>query len=222
MPRPRKITAGAGAPAVAPDATAGTRARLLAAGAAEFAARGFAGANIDRIAAAAGLTKAMIYYHFRSKADLYRDILRDMFGAVGARVREAADSDRPPEDKVRMFVQAIAAEAEARPHFPPIWFREIAEGGAHLDAETLRHVGGVVAALRQIIQDGVRARRFKPINPFLVHAGIVGPLLLHFVASGALRARLHKAGVPVAEVGRDQVIEHILGVTLATLEGRTS
>jgi AcrR family transcriptional regulator len=212
MPRPRK--------SAAPDA--GTRARLVAAAAHEFAARGFAGANIDRIAAAAGLNKAMIYYHFRNKADLYREILRDMFGAVGARAREAAESDRPPEEKVRLFVRAIATEAEARPHFPPIWFREIAEGGAHLDAETLRHVASVLAALQQIIQDGVRVRRFKPVNPFLVHAGIVGPMLLHFVVSRSLRTRLRKVGVPAVEVGRDQVIEHILGVALATLEGRTS
>ncbi len=213
MPRPRRTAA-------APDIT--TRERLIAAAAEEFAARGFAGANIDRIAAAAGLNKAMIYYHFASKADLYREILRDMFAAVGARVRAAAASDRPPDEKVRQFVVAIATEAEARPYFPPIWFREIAEGGAHLDVDTLRDIGGVVGTLRQIIEDGVRAGRFKPVNAFLVHAGIVGPLLLHFVASGALRKRLLKAGIPVAENTREEVLEHVFGVALATLEGRTS
>ncbi|HXW08421.1 MAG TPA: TetR family transcriptional regulator, partial [Vicinamibacterales bacterium] len=41
-----------------------SRHRLLDAAAAEFAAHGFAGASVDRIAAAAGLNKAMIYYHF--------------------------------------------------------------------------------------------------------------------------------------------------------------
>ncbi len=206
--------------AAAPDLT--TRDRLLAAAAREFAARGFAGANIDRIAEAAGLNKAMIYYHFTNKADLYGEILRDMFAAVGARVREAAASDRPPDEKVRQFVAAIATEATARPHFPPIWFREMAEGGAHLDDDTLRHVAGVVGALRQIIEDGVRAGRFQPVNVFLVHAGIVGPLLLHFVASGGLRKRLLKAGVPPAANTPDEVLDHIVRVALATLQGRTS
>ena len=65
--------------------------RLLAAAAAEFAARGFAGANVDRIAKAARLNKAMIYYHFRSKAALYREILRDMFAAVAAAVAGVED-----------------------------------------------------------------------------------------------------------------------------------
>src|SRR5687767_8419116 len=124
MARPRRTA----------TADPGTRDRLLHAAAAEFAARGFAGASVDRIARAARLNKAMIYYHFTSKAALYRDILRDMFEAVARRVADAARSPDDPADKIRAFVAAIAIEAEARPHFPPIWFREIAEGGAHLDA----------------------------------------------------------------------------------------
>jgi AcrR family transcriptional regulator len=210
MPRPRKTASG----------DAGTRERLFAAAAVEFAARGFAGANIDRIAAAARLNKAMIYYHFTNKSALYREILRDMFDAVRVRVREAAASDAAPAAKVRSFVTAIAVEAEARPHFPPIWFREIAEGGAHLDLETLRHVADILKALAQIIDEGVRARQFRRVNPVIVHAGIVGPLLLYF-ATQPLRQRLKKAGVPAAvAIQRDDVIAHIQAVALGTLEGR--
>src|SRR6266540_478444 len=95
-----------------------SRDRVFAAAAAEFAARGYAGANVDRIARAARLNKAMIYYHFKSKAALYREILRDMFDAVRTRVADVAASDLSPEDKIRGYVAAIAIEAEARPHFP--------------------------------------------------------------------------------------------------------
>jgi TetR/AcrR family transcriptional regulator len=217
MPRPR--FAAAAARAGHPDRP--TRDRVFAAAAAEFAAHGFAGASIDRIAAAARLNKAMIYYHFASKADLYAEILRDMFGAVEARVRQAAASTASPEDKVRRFAVAIAAEAELRPHFPPIWFREIAEGGAHLDPRTLQHLAGVVGTLRRIIDEGVRAGRFRRVHPFLVHAGIVGPLLLFF-ASQRLRGRLEKAGVPTGALTRDQVLQHVQELALATLEGRKS
>src|SRR5678816_1908060 len=99
------------------ERTARTRQRLLTAAAAEFAARGFAGASVDRIARAARVNKAMIYYHFSSKAALYREILRDMFDAVARRVTDAARASSDPGEKVRAFVEAIAIEAEARPHF---------------------------------------------------------------------------------------------------------
>jgi TetR/AcrR family transcriptional regulator len=203
-----------------PQPEPGSRERLFAAAAAEFAARGFAGANVDRIARAARVNKAMIYYHFHSKAALYQEILREMFHAVGERIRAVAASDATPEQKLEQFVAAIADAAEARPHFPPIWFREIAEEGAHLGAATMQEVVGIVQGLIAILQEGVRTRRFRKVNPLLVHGGIVGPLLL-FLASAGVRRRLQDAGVPgAAQFTRDEVVAHVQRVTLALVEGR--
>jgi AcrR family transcriptional regulator len=197
-----------------------SRDRIFRAATSEFAARGFAGASVDRIAATAHLNKAMIYYHFGSKAGLYREILRDMFGAVGARVALAAESALSPADKVRQFVQAIALEAEARPHFPPIWFREVAEGGAHLDAATLGDMRGVLASLSSIVSEGVRAGGFRPVNPLLVHAGIVAPVLLFFATTG-IRRRIERAGLRGAgQIDRDEMVAHVQRVALGLLEGR--
>jgi AcrR family transcriptional regulator len=212
-PGPRRRTPAA------PDST---RQALFDAAAREFALHGFAGASVDRIAAAARLNKAMIYYHFGSKARLYSDILHDMFSAVATRVRAVAASDDSPENKVRQFVAAIATEAEARPHFPPIWFREVADEGRHFDDDTAREVASIVGTLAAMIEAGVRAGRFVPAPHMLVHTGVIGPLLLFF-ASTRLRGRLTRAGVPgVKELTRDQVIRHIQNVTLGVLHGMTA
>lgn len=201
------------------SAAASTREALFEAAAKEFALHGFEGGSVDRIAAAARLNKAMIYYHFGSKASLYAEILRDMFQAVGGRVRHIAAAGLPPAEKVRQFVDAIASEAEVRPHFPQIWFREIADGGKHLDDATAREVAGIVATLGEFIHDGVTAGEFVPVPPMLVHAGIVGPLLLFF-ASRPLRVRMERAGVRgAAGFERDQVVGHVQNVTLGILRG---
>jgi TetR/AcrR family transcriptional regulator len=200
----------------------GSRDRLIAAAATEFAARGFAGASVDRIARSARVNKAMIYYHFTSKAALYREILQDMFEAVAVRVGETARSAIDPADKIRAFVEAIATEAEARPHFPPIWFREIADGGRHLDAKTTGHMATIIKTLGAILAEGVAAKRFRPVKPLYVHAGIVGPLLLYF-ASGEVRKRLRRGGIAGADhLERREVVAHIQRVALGTLEGHTS
>jgi len=204
------------------DSGVSSRQRLFAAAATEFAARGFAGASVERIARAARLNKAMIYYHFKSKAALYREILRDMFDAVAVRIEAAAQSTADPADKIRAFVEAIASEAEARPHFPPIWFREIADGGPHLDDTTLKHLVGIIKALAGIMQEGVKAGRFRATNPLLLHAGIVGPLLLYF-ASTTVRRRIERAGLAGAgQSDRDEVVAYVQRVALTTLEGRVS
>jgi AcrR family transcriptional regulator len=163
----------------------------------------------------------MIYYHFRSKAALYRAVLGDMFHAIALRVAAIAGSSDAPEEKIRQFVSAIAAEAEARPHFPPIWFREIAEGGAHVDAAILREVAGILQKLVTIVDDGVRRGRFQPVNPLLLHAGIVGPILLFF-ASEPLRARIGRAGRlrGVTNIKADEAVAHVQRVALGILEGR--
>jgi TetR/AcrR family transcriptional regulator len=197
-----------------------SRQRVFAAAAAEFATHGYAGANMDRIARAARLNKAMIYYHFKSKAALYREILRDMFGAVRDRVAAVAASGASPEDKVHAYIAAIAIEAEARPHFPPIWLREIAEGAAHVDAATLACIREVLTALGGIIADGVRAGRFQPAHPLLVQGGIIAPLMF-FLATAPLRQKIARAGVDgVPAISRDMVVSHIQRLTLAQLEGK--
>jgi AcrR family transcriptional regulator len=202
------------------SATTLSRERVFAAAAAEFAARGYAGANMDRIARAARLNKAMIYYHFKSKAALYRAILRDMFDAVRTSVIEVAQSAATPDDKIRRYVEAIATAAEARPHFPPIWLRELAEGGEHLDAATLRYVRDVLAALGGIIAEGCRSGRFQPANPLLVQGGIIAPLMF-FLASARARQKIERTVAPGGfAISRDLVVAHIQRLTLAQLEGK--
>jgi len=196
-----------------------SRDRVFAAAAAEFAAHGFAGANMDRIARAARLNKAMIYYHFPGKTALYRAILADMFGAVRKAVTAVAASDRAPADKIRDYVAAIAREAQARPHFPPIWLREIAEGGAHVDESTLAYLRDVLGALTAIIAEGAREGRFQTLPAFMVQAGIIGPLMLFF-ATPRLRDKMARLTHADVNVSREAVVAHVQRVALAQLEGR--
>ncbi|HEX8710756.1 MAG TPA: TetR/AcrR family transcriptional regulator [Terracidiphilus sp.] len=67
-----------------PDRSTETRARILDAALHEFSAKGLAGARTESIAAAAGVNKALLYYHFESKEKLYQAAL-DM---VSLRVRD--------------------------------------------------------------------------------------------------------------------------------------
>src|SRR5262245_39306485 len=164
-----------------------TRARVLAAAAAEFAERGFAGAGVDRIARRARLTKGMIYYHFKSKAALYREVLHDTIGSLAARVGLIVSSDEPPARQLGALVPAVLDEASRRPEFPRIMLREIAEQGRHLDADTMARIQALPRAFREIVEqhDGAASRP----HPQLLYISLISPVLF-FQASAPVRAAM--------------------------------
>jgi TetR/AcrR family transcriptional regulator len=59
-----------------------TRARILAAAVRQFSANGLAGARTEQIAEEAGVNKALLYYYFKSKEDLYAAALESVFEDV--------------------------------------------------------------------------------------------------------------------------------------------
>src|SRR6188472_266478 len=107
MPRPSRVS---------PD-------RILAAAAGEFAARGFAGARVDRIARRARVNKAMLYYHFKSKERLYRTLLRQLFGVAAARLGAIASEHVPASEKIDRAIASVAALVEEHAFFPAIMLR---------------------------------------------------------------------------------------------------
>ncbi|MEH1168835.1 TetR family transcriptional regulator [Micromonospora sp. CPCC 205539] len=80
---------------------ADTRRRLLAAATDEFAARGIAGARVDRIATAAGANKALIYSYFGNKYQLFDAVFDALVVRTAADV--PIDGDDLPGYAGRLF-----------------------------------------------------------------------------------------------------------------------
>ena len=200
-----------------PAGAADTRALIFAAAAEEFSRRGFDGASVDAIARDAHVNKAMLYYHFRSKLGLYREIVRDMLGAVSAVIGEIAASTDSAPDKIARFIGAITRQKEARPWFPPLMLREMAEGAPHLDAETLAVMRSVFVAFASILDAGARAGEFRPVHPVLAYMSIMGPLLMNAVRERAA-ARPGRQELPMfVAVDRAQLLAHMQHTALRML-----
>jgi len=69
-----------------------TRATLLKTALAVFSAKGYAAATLDDVAKAANVTRGAIYWHFKSKADLYNTLVQE-FSARGAGLVQQAVSE---------------------------------------------------------------------------------------------------------------------------------
>ena len=185
-----------------------SRAALFRAAALEFSERGYDAAGTDRIAARARVNKAMLYYHFGSKRDLYLDVVRDMVRTVGARARAIADGPGTAEAKLDLWIATIVEEAAARPWFPPIMLRELASGAPHFDAGTFQMMNDVFAAVRDVIVQGQREGVFRDVDPLLTHLTIMPPILIFFVRQRVLAATQLTHGL--AEPRQvDQFVRHM-------------
>ena len=193
---------------------------IFAAAAEEFAERGFDAAGVDRIAARARINKAMLYYHFGSKRQLYVDVLRQMFGAVGVRARTIADGPGPAPDKADAWIVAIVEEAAKRPWFPSMMLRELASGAPRFDPETFAMMNAVFAAVRDIILQGQREGVFRTVDPLLVHLTIMPAVLCFFARQRAIAANNLTTGLAEPRA-LEQFVSHMQDTLRRTLRTDT-
>ena len=199
------------------EGAADTRELIFAAAAASFSTHGFDGVSVDAIAAAAGVNKAMIYYHFEGKLGLYRAVVRDMLGAVaGAATKIAAGRDAP-DAKIERFIHTLAHLRAARPWFPPLMMREMAAGAPHLDPDTLALMKSVFVGFAAMLEAGVAARVFRKVHPVLAYMTIMGPLMMNAVRERAA-AQPGRAHLPMfAAVDRRELVAHMQFTALRML-----
>jgi len=78
-----------------------------------FAAKGFAAARLEDVAAAAGIAKGTIYLYFHSKEDLLEAIVIRTIGAALDAVEQAlAASTAPASEQLRLIGRTLAASIE--------------------------------------------------------------------------------------------------------------
>lgn len=201
----------------APPPDLATRDAVFFAAAELFSAHGF-GVSVDAIADRARVNKAMIYYHFDDKLALYREVVRDMLRAAGARIQAIADTSDPADEKVKTFIAGLVDLAGQRPWFPTLMMREIAEGAPRLDLETLGLMRHVFVAFGGLLAEGQAAGIFRPVNPVLAYMSTLGPLMFNAARERAA-AQPGRGHLPMfAEVPRADLVRHMQELALRMLD----
>ena len=187
-----------------------TRDAVFDSAATQFAKGGFDGVSVDDIARDARVNKAMIYYHFADKLDLYRAVLAEGLSRMGATVHAIASSTDPPDTKLDRFIEAFVRMTESRPWMPALMLREIAEGAPRLDAATMGHMRVVMASFAAILKQGHESGVFRRIHPILAYESVIGPIIINAARErvAAQPARKNDDFPMLAAISHDEVIAH--------------
>jgi TetR/AcrR family transcriptional regulator len=191
------------------------RQQLLDAGLRVFAERGFRGATTRQIAAAAGVTEAVIFQHFPDKDSLYAAILEQKAGERQAEEwlteLEARSAVNDDEGVIRTLYTRILGQHEKDPYFLRLMVYSALEQhplARRLNGQSTR----LYQFLDRFISDRQRNGRFRPApTAVLVRAVLALPIYYVF------QRRLLQPPWPVASA--DDLIETGVQWTLAGLKG---
>ena len=188
-----------------------TTRRILDAAAKIFSDVGFEGARVDQIARAAGVNKAMIYYHIGDKQALYARVIHNAFGNAVAQFTRNIKSNQSPESKLRAYIRNVVYVVDQHPELAAIMLREQASGGKNLPETVGQDLARIIGIITEILEEGVEKDVFVKTIPFLVHMMIIGSVVFvkmsspirskHPALSGAFSISDNKvSGLAAAEI----------------------
>jgi AcrR family transcriptional regulator len=154
--------------------------RLLAAAIGVFARKGYRSATIAELCEAAGANIAAVNYHFTSKENLFRHVLRESFTIANLRypIDGGLAADAPAEKRLRAFMDALIR-------------RSLDSGLAGDFSRIMAHTGTREAAPDDVVLDEVRRLEGETLNPIL--AELLGTRQPALVA----QARLNVIGLSI-------------------------
>jgi len=146
------------------DIREANEALILRAAEKQFALHGFRGTTTEGIANEARLPKANVHYYFKTKANLYRQVLKgileDWMDAAAA-----FEADEDPERALTMYVTAKMQFSRQRPYGSRVWASEIMRGAPVMERFLGTTLKTWVSARVRIIRSWISAGRIRPVDP---------------------------------------------------------
>jgi len=184
-----------------------------------FAERGIANTTISEIAAAGGVTTAMIHYWFNTRDGLLDAVVDERIAPVIRHIWDPADPEHEEApDLIRGILERIFALTEKMAWLPSLWVREIINEGGMLRERALSHIPQAPnAAFRQSI---ARAQARGEINPDIAPEMLLISMLgLTMLPQAAGRMPRHiKPGA--AAVDRERLQRHVKALVMHGVAGK--
>ena len=140
-----------------------------------FAERGFAGTSLQDIADALGITRPALYYYVKSKDELLAKLVTEVTDGPLNELNElVARPELDAVDKLRGIVRIIVVRRASQPARFRLLIRSEAELPAELTAAYDESRRAVLRTVAGVVEEGVRAGRFRPVDSRVAALGVLG------------------------------------------------
>lgn len=184
--------------------------RLISVATRLFAQRGFDGASVRDITAAADANLGAITYHFGSKHALYDAVLEAAFSPIrerlpSTRAKRAPATDGSGLDRVEAIARQLFAHIAANPDLQLLILREIVAARS-LPGPARRTLGIILEAVTAAVRDGQADGSIRPGDPVLMAVSVMSQPAYFGLFQRLLPERLPSTGGRV--MGGAALTEH--------------
>jgi len=176
-----------------------------------FSKKGYDGASMREIAAAARLTKPMIYYHFKNKKDLYLYLLEIHIEPFHEGLTTILQSRQDPITILGGIIDLYDETFRSNPEMFYLIQRETTGEGCFVELLTKKYFSAMHVQMAQFFRDGIRQDAFRQsINPELSSLSLIAILMFHF-SQGRVVQQLSAAGAANLS-SRNAIHAHIMSL----------
>ena len=159
-----------------------SRHQLLVAARREFALHGFRGTTVRHVATQAGVTPAMVHYHFRDKHGLYEAMLRETLDPLLLHLQTLASDGNA--GSLREAMAGYMRLMVNTPELPALLIRDVlSEGGAMRNTFIRDFASRAAGAMRGILErDRAAGRLREDLDPRMTLISLMGMTVFPFIA----------------------------------------
>ncbi|WP_030745849.1 TetR/AcrR family transcriptional regulator [Streptomyces sp. NRRL F-5135] len=160
-----------------------TRQKLYEAAVTLIAEQGFSATTVDEIAERAGVAKGTVYYNFKSKTELFEELLRHGVGLLTSSLREAAEATAERGgtrvDALDAMIRAGLVFIDRYPAFTQLYVAELWRTNRAWQSTLLVVRQQAVAVVETVLREAVEGGELSDeIDISLTAAALVGMVLV--------------------------------------------
>jgi TetR/AcrR family transcriptional regulator len=203
------------------DRSSDTRARILEAALREFSALGMAGARMDQIAAAAGVNKALLYYHFDSKENLYIAAVEMISAKIRDRSMAVLLRDASPGERLLRAALDHFDRILAQGEFQSLMQQEMMrlhQGESDALPVLVKRVFAPLQTLYQaMMREGIASGELINVDWLQIHLATLGANVFYFLAAPVWRILMpFEPFAPDVLAARRRAVVEFLGQAVFT------
>lgn len=146
---------------------AGARQRILEIAGALFADRGFDAVSVADIAAGAGTSTGLVYYHFKDKQKLYESVVRGGVHLLEEVAVRTLSAEGTPAQRVRSFVLEYMTLLAGQTALMRLLIRCVTDLGGPAPQHVLMRSVSTIDRVQSVIAEGVDTGEFRELDAHL-------------------------------------------------------